>query len=412
MVMLTLSKTNGIGGAIKDTPDDFLVEEITETGAVLELNKLYTPTDLGIQEPEGDTKFTTFILQKKDWNTTQALTTIARRFRRGIRSMGFAGMKDKKAISAQMCSVFGIKPEQVRGLKMKDVKINGAWKSSDSVRMGQLAGNRFTITVKDVKSPENIEKIHKELDGIFPNYFGEQRFGFRDNNVDIGLDILKANFEEAAMKFLTGTNNERNEEAVHAREQLAAERDFRRAADYFPGYLRYERQVISKLAETPTDFAGAMRMLPRNILLMFVHAVESHVFNMEVSARIKEGASSPQGNDKLCYANDFGFPNIKEVVSHKDAAPGRKAFVIGNLVGYESEVNDFEKRILDELGITQQHFKVPNMPELSCRGAHRVLFAPYTNFEKSADDGAKLRFSLPAGAYATVLMHEFLKSER
>ena len=408
--MLTLSKTEGIGGAIKQMAEDFVVEEITENGTVLEINEQYKAKDLGMQV-DGGGKFTVFVLQKMNWNTLQALKRIANWQRRGIKSIGFAGTKDRTSLSTQLCSIFGITPEQLDDVRLKDLRINGAWRANEGIKMGGLLGNRFTLRIKAAKRIENIEKINAELNGIFPNYFGEQRFGFRNNNVEIGIDLIKGDFKSAAMRFLTDTTNERNEDAIAARDRLRGSEDFKDALNYFPMYLRYERQMLEYLSMIPTDFAGALRKLPRQLSLMFVHSVDSYIFNKVIEKRINEGLAAPQPYDKVCRADRFGFPILDKVVSAKDASKeDGKLFVVGNMVGYDNEINEVEKGILDELGITQEQFKVKNMPELNCKGSYRVLFAPYTGFSyEVSDNDVGMQFSLPSGSYATVLMQELLK---
>ncbi len=403
-MLRALSKTSGIGGTIKSAPDDFVVEEITKNGIALELNKQYTASELGFESAEEGARFTMFVMQKRDWNTAQALRALAKRHNHGIKSMGFAGTKDKAAVTTQLCSVFKVKPEQLMMGHVKDITINGAWPSNDPVKMGELMGNRFTIKVVGAHNIENADKINGELNGIFPNYFGGQRFGNRDNNITIGVNIMKGDFKEAAMQFLTNTTNETNEDAVAARKKLEIEQDFRAALGYFPEYLRYERLLLEHLARVPTDFAGAIRRLPRTIALMFVHSVESYIFNKELEARVGDGLLTPVDGDLRCATNSFGFPDFDTVKE------GKGNMAVSMLVGYDKPANDAQKKILDELGVTQDMFKVKSMPELNCKGTYRVMFAPYIGFEHKEDgDNTIFKFSLPSGSYATVLMNEFMK---
>jgi tRNA pseudouridine13 synthase len=406
--MMRLSKNNQLGSLIKQSPEDFIVEEITKTGKVLEVNRTFTPQELGMNEdPEG--KFVTFILQKKDWNTLQALNEIARMTHRGMRSVSFAGTKDRTAVSTQLCSIYGADKNRLASTHIKDIKINAAWQSSEGVKMGELLGNRFTIAIKNIKGDiSSIKRISEELDGLFPNYFGEQRFGIRSNNFNIGVSILKGDFESCAMNFLTDTTNERNLDSIEARERLAKERDFVAAMDYFPGYLKYERSVIQYLSQYPTDFANAMRKLPRQLMLMFVHSVESMIFNMEIEERIKSQGTDPIDGDVICGRNAFGFPDFSSVPDNG------KGFILGNIVGYQSEkLNEIEMGIMEKIGISKESFKVSNMPELNCKGSRRVLFAPFNGFSTSEENnGVRFSFSLPSGSYATVLLDEFVKSNQ
>ncbi|MGC8572176.1 MAG: tRNA pseudouridine(13) synthase TruD [Candidatus Micrarchaeia archaeon] len=429
-----LSNTEGIGGIIKNKAENFIVEEITQNGNLLEIDRKYKNDELNYESSKNG-KFAIFILQKKNWNTIQALKVIARKFKRGIKSMGFAGTKDRTSISTQLCSFYGIKEEQLPSLesiKIRDISINGAWLGDKKIELGDLQGNRFTITIepsenidsnnenRDFSTIKNkIESINKELNGVFPNYFGSQRFGSRSNNVKIGIDILKGDFEDAAITFLTDTTNEHNEEAIDARKKLKAEMDFKQALQYFPKYLKYERLVLEHLSNISNDYAGALRRLPRNILLMFTHSVSSYIFNTELDYRIEHKMFEPLEDDLICYENELGFPDMNHIIKYKEIEEQSnkdkdkdKFFIVGNIVGYEMELNSVEKRIMDELKIDKEDFKVKSMPELKNKGSSRLLFAPYLNFNYNVENNkTTMRFSLLSGSYATVLLDEFMKNK-
>ncbi|HUC38767.1 MAG TPA: tRNA pseudouridine(13) synthase TruD [Candidatus Acidoferrum sp.] len=410
--MTRLSSHEGFLGKIKDSPDDFIVEEITKSSTVLKASEKFTHESLRMQtSPTG--KFTVFVMQKRDWNTIQALKIIAKRAGRGIKSVGFAGTKDRASVSTQLCSIFGAKAEHISTLHVKDISINGAWQSDTGVELGDLLGNRFTIAIKESNATEErIKQIENELNGVFPNYFGEQRFGYRDNNYDVGLAIMKGEFEKAAMDYLTNTKNERNLDSIEARERLAKERDFTAALQYFPYYLKYELTVIEYLSRYPTDYANAIRRLPRQLSLMFVHSVQGLVFNKEIEYRIKNKEIAPKADDILCPTDQYGFPDMDKRMNASDGRLEGLHFIAGNIVGYDSErINYAEKQILEEMGLTKEMFKIQSMPELSCKGNYRVLFAPFKDFSSKVDgSNATLSFSLPSGSYATVLLNEFVNS--
>jgi tRNA pseudouridine13 synthase len=396
----------GIGGTIKSSADDFIVEEITKNGVVLELGRNFNGSDLG--DPSQDGKFTRFVLKKRDWNTVQALKAIANKLGRGIRSMGFAGTKDRTSTSSQLCSMFGVEPEKLSKVYIKDIEIHGAWPSQSPVKMGDLLGNRFTVKIKDASAPEEAERIDKELGGVFPNYFGEQRFGFRSNNVAIGVDLMKGNLESATMRYLTDTTNESNEDSVNARIRLAEEKDFKEALNYFPKHLAYERSMIDYLSRFPTDYGNALRKLPRTLALMFVHSVDSYIFNKEVEERAKAGGPVLEAGDIACRADQHGFPDYSSIFEYHGETGS--LFPVGNIVGYESRINDPEKSILSDMGLEQQDFRMQSMPELNCKGSRRVLFAPYVDFQHGMEgDAVTLRFGLPSGSYATVLLDQFMR---
>lgn len=399
--MLALSKASGIGGSIKNSAEDFIVKEITKEGLVLEPNKEY---NLGKESG----KFAVFVLQKRNWNTQEALIAIAKRLGRGKKSIGYAGMKDRIATTVQLASIYGVGAEQLRQIRIKDISINGAWSSKEGIKMGDLLGNSFSVKIKgSSKEKEKIERILDELNNQFPNYFDRQRFGIRGNNHIIGMHIIKGEFEEAVFEYLTSSSNERNEAAVEARRRLYEERDFKKALEYFPKYLKNERSVIDYMARY-NNYANALRKLPRGLSLLFVHAVEDYIFNLALEERIKANDLELNKDELSCRANSYGFPNIE------DRAIGLEgSFPVFALVGYESkdeEISGYEKEVMDKLGISKEDFHIKSMPELSMKGSYRVCFAPFRDFSYYIEDELSMNFSLPAGSYATVLIREFTKT--
>jgi tRNA pseudouridine13 synthase len=406
--MLRLSGGERAAGGIKTNAEDFVVEEITTSGVILSRDMVHSAEELKESVAGPESKFTRFVLQKTDWNTASALREVTKRVGRGIKSAGFAGSKDRTSISTQLCSIYGASPEQLLSINAKDIKINGAWRGDKQVGLGDLLGNRFTLTLRDTKDTDRIGHIGKELNGLFPNYYGSQRFGIRDNNFDVGLAIMKGDFEAAVLRFLTDSTNERNQEAVEARKRLFAERDFGAALGYFPRYLKSERLVLQYLSMNPTDFGNAIRKLPRAITLMFVHSVESRIFNMELEMRIKNGRLKAEMGDLVCASDFYGFPDLETV---RPFDGGKYSFLVGNIVGYDTaELTVEEKELLEQIGISKEDFRVKRMPELNCKGTFRPLFAPYNDFHFS-EGGGVMSFSLPSGSYATVLASEFLETD-
>lgn len=396
-----LSKTPGIGGRLKESAEDFVVEEIMPDGTVLELNK-------EISRPKASGDFTHFILQKKNWNTTQALREVGRILGCGAKRFGFAGTKDRVAVTTQLCSAWRIPPERLLALRLKDIQINGAWLASEEVRLGDLLGNRFRITVRGISgdAEKRVSKICKELGGAIPNYFGEQRFGIvRANTHLVGKAIVKGDFKAAVLNYLCFTDENEMEGSRAARKRLSGDLDFRAAIAYFPRHLNYERTLIAHLAENKNDYVGALRRLPRSLSLMFVHAYQSHLFNLLLGRRVgKTGAGKLKG-DGLCGKNSYGFPEL--------AKRGR-SFIAGKVIGYETkDLSEEEASLLSEEGIKQKDFFIKSFPEMSAKGVERVLFAPPVGFafERRGKDGI-FSFSLPSGSYATVALREFIDKKK
>ena len=389
---------------MKSSASSFIVKEITGRGKVLEPGRMYSRAELD-EEEAAEGKFATFVLQKKDWNTVQVLVDMAKRLGRGKKSVGYAGTKDRTSVSVQLASIYGVEPERLLALHMKDVSINGAWKSN-GVEMGSNLGNAFDVVIENARGIENARATVESLDGRFPNYFDRQRFGSRLNNAKIGLCIMRGDFEAAVLSILTDTSGETNAGAVEARKRLSEDLDFGAALSYFPRYLKNEFYVMHYLSEHGNDYAGALRRMPRGISLMFIHAVQSLAFNLEVEDRVRR-----RDFDSLsgCRGNFYGFPDVDSVVD------GPSDFPAAPLIGYETSdkhIGESGLRILDRLGVSKEAFRIKSMPELSMKGSYRALLAPFREFRMEAREGGMaLSFSIPSGAYATTLINEITKAD-
>ncbi len=366
-------------------PEDFIVEEIDYTGRVLKIDEKEKR-----ENKEGE--FTQFVLQKKNWNTIQALNAVAKALGKSKKSLSSAGNKDRNAITTQLCSVYNVKPEELMNLKIKDIQINGAWNSKDKIAMGKLKGNRFTIKFK--KNPP------KEV--VIPNEFGPQRFGsMRKNTAKIGKFMIKGEFKKAVESYLC----EGSDESKKQRQKLKKDKNYKKALEYFPKFLRYERLMIEHLSQHPNDYVGAIRKLPRTLQLLFIHAYQAKLFNEEIE---KRNNFKKNKNEYYCGADEQGFPNMQKIRASEKKAKKGEAFVVGNIIGSNTLLNKTEKEILKNEAIEKEKFNLKSMPELSSRGSTR----PLTIFVKIKKEGDKITFSLPPGSYATTVLKHLKPSKR
>jgi tRNA pseudouridine13 synthase len=237
-----------------------------------------------------------------------------------------------------------------------------------------------------------------ELDYKMPNYFGEQRFGStRKNTHLVGHKLLAGDLEGAVISFLCDSGGEKNELAQKARKNLAETRDFSAAMSEFPKHLRLERSMVAYLSKNPGNYANALKKLPRNILLLFVHAFQSHLFNRLLSERLAEGQPELEEGEYFC-GEALGFPDI--------AKADAEGWICGKIIGYGSPLNERERALLEELQVSKDAFKVKALPEIRSKGTYRTLLAPMKDFNYSS---GRFHFSLPSGSYATIAMREFMK---
>ena len=367
-----ITDTEGTGGKLRARMEDFLVEELQNEG-----NEI----------PDGE--YTHFTLEKTDWDTMRAIKKIARSLGVSHKRFGFAGTKDRRAVTKQRIAAWKVEPEVLKQVKIKDLKLYDFKKSDERISLGDLAGNSFRITVRGVTiDGDELEAVLKETvsqleqRGV-PNYFGYQRFGtIRPNTHLVGRELLRGYIKGAALAYLANPSEDEREDAYNARKVLGETLDFKRALELFPKRLNYERSMLDSLSKNPNDFAGALRRLPKKLRLMLVHACQGYLFNRVLSRVIEKNIESK-------------------------AIP---------LFGYETlfsdgEQGDVEMSVLEEESIQLENFDITSMPELALKGDYRVAFIKVSPKFAVNEDGYTCEFELPKGSYATVVLREFMKTD-
>ena len=409
-----ITKTDGIDGSIKELIEDFYVEEITK----LKLSA------------EG--RYTILKVKKVNWDTLNFVRALSNALRISQRRIHYAGTKDKRAIAVQYFAISNLKEEDIerlKDLKIKDAEIEIVGKSNKCIQLGDLIGNRFVIKVSNPTDGDKIETIHEELkEKGTPNFFGLQRFGaIRFITHEVGLQILKRDYESAFWTYVAKPFEGENEEVRKIREELWNSRDAKFGLRELPKYLRYERNLLQKLREGKSE-KEALLSLPENLKTMFIHAYQSYVFNRVLSERVKEFGSL-KIVDKGDYVDFVEFEDgyysfAEDYVRVTDYNAGRVNFLIEKrrcalaipLPGYETELGDDWisqkiKEVLEEDGIELSDFK-HEYREFSSKGSYRSadILIEHTGlrFDK-AENSIVFEFFLPKGCYATVLLREFVK---
>jgi tRNA pseudouridine13 synthase len=405
----------GIGGRLRRSPEDFEVDEIS-----------VRPAD------DAAGKYVIARVWHRNWEANRLFRRLGSNLHVGRSSVGFAGTKDGRSVATQLMS-FNAPIEAVKGLEIPDVKILDAYTSNRSISIGDLIGNRFSVVVNEVDVDLDVREVcgavRERLESIggFPNYFGVQRFGsVRPITHLIGKDLSRGDPEGAVMRYIANPMNN-GSEGDDARSALQQSRDFEKAMAEFPSRFTFERVMISHLVENPGDYIGALRRLPRNLLMMFVHAYQSYMFNRMLSERLRRGLPihEPIVGDLVLPLTKSGVPDHDraiEVTNENIAKVSRnardgKAFVSGLLFGTQSEFADgemgeIERKAIDTEGVSRDDFQVVGLREASSKGTRRELLATMKDLAIEFDDQAvTFRFTLSKGCYATCLLREFMKAD-
>jgi len=184
----TLHGPPAMTGIIRAEPADFIVRE----SLAFELT--------------GAGEHLYLLVRKTGQNTRWVAQRLARVLGLPMRAVGYAGMKDRRAVTEQWFSVHlpGRADPDVEAFGIDGVEVLRTRRHSGKLRIGALSGNRFRIVIRalggDVTALER--RLASVRDGLVPNYFGAQRFGHGGGNLDLFQDVAApARLDRQARSF-------------------------------------------------------------------------------------------------------------------------------------------------------------------------------------------------------------------
>ncbi|MBW2288681.1 MAG: tRNA pseudouridine(13) synthase TruD [Deltaproteobacteria bacterium] len=319
---------------MRSLPEDFCVDELP----------LYRPSGSGDH---------TFLHIEKRLRTTEDVAHLLARFAGArTRDVGYAGRKDRVALTTQWYSVPGLDPQRARELEMPGVRVLDAIRHGHKLRTGHLSGNRFRIFLREVDARQSEAAIRRleEIRRIgMPNRFGVQRFGRDGENAERGRRLLRG---------------ERS-------------REDRRNARFL------------------------------------LSALQAEVFNAVLEDRTASLDTVDVGEVAMVHASGGCFV-VEDLAREAPRAAVFEISATGPIFGTKvleaaGEARLREHRLLERFEVLPEDLRVPRGIRL--RGARRALrVRPGAATAERYDDGLLLRFSLPPGSYATVLIEEILDS--
>lgn len=214
---------------IKKNPSDFIVKEKVNLNFV----------DNG--------KFKCYLLKKENWNTQDVVNRIADFLHIKKRFIGYAGSKDKQAITYQYISI----PisQDLKNFKLKDVSLEFKGYLDEPISLGDLEGNYFEINVYTSKECGAVNKVI--------NYFDEQRFS--SQNVIVGKALILKQYKEVCS--------------------------------------------LLELEVSNNDYVGAIRTLPNRTLLFYVHSFQSYLWNKVVAKYVNSGKEVDYSLGKFVFGD-------------------------------------------------------------------------------------------------------------
>jgi tRNA pseudouridine13 synthase len=177
----------GVGGRIKQEPEDFVVEEIPA------------------YEPSGAGEFLYLWLEKRDMGAEFFVRQIARRLGLAPEEIGTAGLKDRRAVTRQWVSAPHQAEPHLAQLDGDGIRLLKTSRHGNKLRPGHLHGNRFVIRIRDVATAAAL-RLGEMLERIrqigLANFYGPQRFGNNGETLNMGLRMLRGEVESRSGRFL------------------------------------------------------------------------------------------------------------------------------------------------------------------------------------------------------------------
>ncbi len=369
----------------------------------------------GFVQERGDHRL--YRVTKRKLTSADAARQLAAEAGVDVGDVALAGLKDKQAITIQHMTVPGGRPVKLRTRELIVEPIGFALEEMSSAAS---LGNAFEITVRDLER-RDVATLRKNLPLVrehgVVNYFDEQRFGnLRHGQGWIARDLMKGNHEKALRALLTGVGPFEAERYRRFKESLAAKWGDWKACRGIAGKFGEHHSIFEHLAKNPEDFAGAFFHVASRVRLIHLYAYQSHVWNRAVAELVRKHVPVKQ---RIVVDSEEG-----PLVGFSGVVPAalatRRTF---RLPGDRFEdVEDPEELGFLEDALAREHmvadhFHVEGVPGFQLKGEDRpLLLVPrFLRVRPAVDDAlnrnrslVKVRFELPRGAYATLVVKRLL----
>ncbi len=390
----------GTGGVIKQYDEDFVVEEIPRYAACGEGTHIY------------------FTIEKRGLTTMAALRAIAKALDRRQQDIGYAGLKDAHGITRQRMSVEHIDPAVVESLELSRIKILTVERHTNKIKLGHLAGNGFIIKIRGAH-PDSTTHAEQTMAVLtrrgVPNYFGPQRFGARGDNAAVGRAVLRDDYEEA-LSIMLGRPNEHDRPDIRQAREMVDAGDWEGAVKAWPAGFGDSARVCLAMVRSEGNAKSAWRSVNHSLRKLYISSVQSELFNRVLTKRIASIDRLQTGDLAWKHVNGATFL-VEDATIEQPRCDAFEISPTGPLFGRkmsnpEDEPGRIETEVLAQSGLNADQLRAKDGAKLD--GARRPLRVPLGDpkLEEGQDDRGdflQLRFSLPAGAYATNVTREVCK---
>jgi len=401
----------GIGGVIKQRPEDFLVQE----------QPLYNTRGTG--------EHVFMLIEKTSLTTTDIVINLAKAFRVGRNDIGYAGLKDKHAIVRQHFSVWlpdrHDEAESIERLADRRLmKILWSDRHTNKLRRGHHSGNRFIIRVRNVQPTDAIKAKHI-IDQLYaqgvPNFVGDQRFGYRQHNHLLGRLLLCGEYQ-AMLDEMLGHPIDADPPNMQKARAAYDQRDFEEALKHWPKHLRFDRQALDALRQG-RDARQAVMAIYRSQREFLVSAMQSAMFNSVLDRRLREGMLTQLVPGDLAWKHDSrSVFAVDDEIAEKENTPAGRVPSLEvspsgpmwgiNMTRAQGTPGEVERQVLDVFNIHPEN--LAGVGDVHAEGSRRPMRIALRNPEVTGGSDefgpyVKLAFLMPRGSFATIVLREIMK---
>ncbi len=336
----------------------FITADLPGTGGRLKAEPAhFIVEEIPLYEAGGSGAHLYISLTREGWTTRRVADALADLFAVSRRDVGFAGLKDRNARCTQTFSLPGLAPEDAGRIEPAlPFQVNWARQHNNKLKVGHLLGNHFRITVTDLAVPagEALSRSRAIAEAIaqrgVPNFFGPQRFGYDGSNVAKGGAAL--------------------------------------------------------LGQGPRHDPWLTKLL--------ISAYQSHLFNRYLERRMEAGLFGQLLAGDVCKKADTGgMFEVQDPAAEQPRYQRGEITFTGPIYGKKMWPALGQAAVLEASVLAEAELSDADLRQARADGTRRPARLWLPAMELAVDEqGLEVAFALPKGAYATVVLREFCKSEQ
>ncbi len=380
---------------LKQTPADFLVEELTDV------------------RPDGDGPFAFYRLHKVGWTTPDALQAIARRWDLHFNQFGYGGLKDRHADTTQFIT---IRHGPQRNLSHERVELTFLGRRFEPYSSREVTANRFAVTVRALTAADesHLQAMSTEVAACgVPNYFDDQRFGsVTADGRFVAKEMVAGRFEEALKMALASEYEFDKAEQKGEKDTLRAHwGDWPTCKAKLP--KGHARSLVTYLCDHPTGFKGAVARLRPELQGLYLSAYQSELWNRMLTKWLT--ANFPADALGVIHQHRGPLPVPVRMVADVAEKWERLLLPLPSPRLKPDPSADWLPHldaVLAEEQVTLKGLKVPGLDKpffskgerLACLRPAGMTAEPGADELNRGKRKVTLRFDLPRGAYATMIV--------